>query len=508
MTITEPAAPIVELRDIRKSFAGITVLERIDFSIARGEVHALVGENGAGKSTLIKIIAGVHPPSAGRILLDGAETRFHSPLDARARGITVIHQEFSTVPHLSVAENILLGIQPKTRLGLVNRREMRRQASALLDSLAIALDPDALVAELSVADRQMVEIAKALARDARVLILDEPTATISGEEARLLFDSIRRLRRQGVGIIYISHRLDEIFDLADRVTILKDGRWMGTSPIGALDHDAIVSRMVGRPIQDIYPPKRDRRRGDLVLTVRDLRIGVAVKGCSLDLHKGEILGLAGMAGAGRTQLARGIFGGLASNGGEMRLRGSPHRPRGPRDALGCGIAYLTEDRKLDGLFLGQSVVANVTAATLSRHLAGRFLNRNSELSTVRRRIDELRIRVANPARATGMLSGGNQQKVLFARWLEADPEILILDEPTRGVDIGTKTEIYWIIHELARKGTAIMLISSELGELIGLGDRVVVMREGVIAGELSGPALTEENIVALATRRRAHQGAA
>ena len=498
--------PTVSLHGISKSFSGVPVLADVDFTVAAGEVHALVGENGAGKSTLIKIMAGVHQPSAGRIAIDGGEVRFRSPQDAQSRGIIVIHQEFSTLPRLSVAENILLGQQPRNRLALLRWRAMRERAAALLAELGIRLDPRAPVSDLSVAERQMIEIAKALAREARVIVFDEPTAVISGEEARALFGIIRRLRARHVGVVYISHRLDEVFDLADRVTILKDGRRMATEPIGALDHGSIVGHMVGRAIQRLYPVRTRPAAAEAVLELRDLHLAQIVRGCTLTLHRGEILGLAGMAGAGRTELALGIIGALRVTGGEMRLRDAAYRPHTPLDALRSRIAYLTEDRKSDGLFPGQGVSANITAATLHKHLPWRLLDRASERATVRRWMQQLRIRAAGPGQAILKLSGGNQQKALFARCLETEPEILILDEPTRGVDVGTKAEIYALIDEIARAGNAVMVISSELPEVIGLADRILVMREGRIAGELQGAAATEAAIVSLATQR--HVGAA
>jgi ribose transport system ATP-binding protein len=501
-----PASPLLELRGIHKSFIGVPVLGGVDFDLRRGEVHALVGENGAGKSTLIKIIAGIHQPSAGVVLIDGAAPRPHSPRVAAAAGIVVIHQEFSTLPELTVAENIFIGRQPRNCLGLVSWRRMRERARALLQDLAIALDPDARVGELSVADRQMVEIAKALARDARAIIFDEPTAVISGREAAMLFDRIRQLRARGVGVVYISHRLDEIFELADRVTVLKDGTHVSTDAVTALDHDAVVSRMVGRPLRDIYPPRR-RQRGERVLELDRIRLERIVEEGSLALHRGEIVGLAGMAGAGRTELALGIFGGLRLLSGAMALKARPWRPAGPAEALAAGVAYLTEDRKNEGLFLGQKVSANITAATLERLARRRLLDLKAEDALARQRMQDLRVRAAGPAQRIGTLSGGNQQKALIARLLEARPEILLLDEPTRGIDIGAKVEIYRLIAELAGRGVAILLISSELGEVIGLSDRILVMREGRIAGELAAEGATEEAIVSLATRRPAETAA-
>ncbi len=492
--------PVVGLHGVGKSFAGVTVLQDVDFGVLAGEVHALVGENGAGKSTLIKILAGVHQPSVGRITMDGATLRLGSPQDAQSRGIVVIHQEFSTLPHLTVAENIMLGHQPRSRAGLIRWRAMRERAETLLGELGLRVDPRAKVSELTVAERQMIEIAKALSRAARVIVFDEPTAVISGEEARTLFGIIRQLRARDVGVVYISHRLDEVFEIADRVTILKDGRRMVTEPIAALDHARIVRHMVGRPIQQLYPPRTRPSAGEIILELQGIHLARIVRGCSLSLRRGEIVGLAGMAGAGRTELAHAVFGAMPVVQGSMRWHGSPYRPRNPGDALPAGIAYLTEDRKSDGLFPGQGVRSNITAATLDQHAKQHVLSKRSERETGSRWIERLRIRCAGPDQAILNLSGGNQQKALFARCLEARPELLILDEPTRGVDVGTKAEIYALIDEIARGGAAVLVISSELPEVIGLADRILVMREGEIAGELSGETATEEQVVSLATQ--------
>ena len=499
---------LLAARRAGKSFAGVSVLRDVDFDVVAGEVHAVVGENGAGKSTLIKLLSGVHPADTGWIECDGERVRWQSPHDAQARGVCVIHQEFSTLPDLSVEENIHLGIEPTTRLGIIRRGERRRRTVALLERLAIDVDPAAEIGELSVADRQMVEIAKALARRARVLILDEPTAVISGREVALLFENVRRLKAEGVGIVYISHRLDEVFEIADRVSVLKDGDHVATRPAAGLDHDALVSMMVGRELDAIFPPRAaDRDPGEVVLEATGAEVSGKRGRCSFALRRGEVVGLAGMVGSGRTELARALFGANALRAGTVRLHGREHSGPSPASSLRAGLAYLTEDRKRDGLFAGRSVIENLSATTVSRHAERGLLRGNSEREAAAGAIAELAIQLAEPGVAVATLSGGNQQKVLLARLLASEPRVVMLDEPTRGVDIGAKAEIYRMIRTLADRGAAVLVISSELNEIVGMSDRVLVMRDGSFAGELEGGDVSEEAILRLATLHPVHGGA-
>ncbi len=490
--------PLIELSGITKSFPGVKSLDAVSFSARAGEVHALLGENGAGKSTLIKTIAGAYRPDAGSIRFDGAARAWSGPADAKAAGIHVIYQELVLFPELSVAENIFVGQEPRTRFGLVDRRRMIDGAQAILTRLGHILDPLATVKTLSVADQQMVEIAKALVGDARLLVLDEPTAVISGQEAELLFERVRRLRDDGVCVIYISHRLEEIFALADRVTVLKDGKVVGTRIVGEIDRDQLVEMMVGRPLADIYPAKRSAAATDPVLTVRGLAAAPRVKDVSFDLFPGEILGLAGLVGSGRSEAAHAIFGSLERTAGTVELGGKALTGGAPATSIARGLGLLTEDRKGEGLLMNVEMSANVTAPTLSAFQSGPFVSRSAERSAARAEIERFRIAAPGPAAGVKALSGGNQQKILFARWARACHKVLILDEPTRGVDVGAKVEIYRIIHELAAAGVGILVISSELPEVIGLAGRVLVMKEGRIAGELAGSAIDERSIMRLA----------
>ncbi|MFO1151679.1 MAG: sugar ABC transporter ATP-binding protein [Alsobacter sp.] len=491
--------PLIELSGITKSFPGVKSLDAVTFSALPGEVHALLGENGAGKSTLIKTIAGAYSPDAGTIRFDGQPRHWSGPAEAKAAGIHVIYQELVLFPELSVAENIVIGQEPRTRWGLIDRGRMVQDAQAILTRLGHALDPLAPVKSLSVADQQMVEIAKALVGDARLLVLDEPTAVISGHEAELLFERVRRLRDQGVCVIYISHRLEEIFALADRVTVLKDGKVAGTRAVSDIDRDRLVAMMVGRPLSDLFPPKRGATEASgPVLSVRDLAAAPRVRGVSFDLQPGEILGLAGLVGSGRSETAHAIFGSLPRTGGEVELAGAPLAGGDPSQSIARGLGLLTEDRKGEGLLMNLEMSANVTAPTLAAFQRGPFVSRTAERSAARQEIARFRIAVPGPAAGVKALSGGNQQKILFARWARACHRVLILDEPTRGVDVGAKVEIYRIIHELAAAGAGILVISSELPEVIGLASRVLVMREGRIAGELTGDAIDERSIMRLA----------
>ena len=489
---------MIELTGITKSFPGVKSLDGVDFEARAGEVHALLGENGAGKSSLIKTIAGAYLPDAGRLVFDGADRRWDSPRDAKKAGIHVIYQELVLFPELSVAENIFIGEEPRNRFGLIDRKQLRERARDILARLGHGLDPDMPVKALTVADQQMVEIAKALVGEVKLLVLDEPTAVISGREAEALFDRVRGLRAEGVCVIYISHRLEEIFALADRVTVLKDGRLVGTRLVAETGRDDLVAMMVGRQLADIYPAKRRSATTDPVLSVRDLATRPRVRDVSFNLFPGEILGLAGLVGSGRSETAHAIFGSAARDAGTVTLDGEDLPPGQPAAAIARGLGLLTEDRKGEGLMLQLDAAANISAPTLDRFRSGLFLDREAEVAAAREEIARFRIAVPGPRAGVNRLSGGNQQKILIARWARACRKVLILDEPTRGVDVGAKVEIYRIIHELAASGVGVLVISSELPEMIGLCERVLVMKEGAIAGILSGSEVDEQAIMRLA----------
>lgn len=491
---------MIELSGITKSFPGVKSLDDVRFEARAGEIHALLGENGAGKSTLIKTIAGAYVPDAGTLRFDGEERRWTSPREAKDAGIHVIYQELLLFPDLDVAENIFIGRTPRNRFGLIDRKAMAKAADVILRRLGHRLDPTAKVGSLSVADQQMVEIAKAISGDVKLLILDEPTAAISGREAELLFERMRGLRDAGVCLIYISHRLEEIFATADRVTVLKDGRYVGTAPVGDLDTDRLVAMMVGRKLEDIFPRKAGAAHGAApVLSVRNLAMPPWVSDVSFDLRPGEVLGLAGLVGAGRTETAHAVFGSSRKTSGTVCLDGRELVGNDPRASVDAGLGFLTEDRKGEGLHMLLDVAANISSPRLGGLPALRRLDRGDEIATAAADIARFRIAVPGPTHGVRALSGGNQQKILFARWAAAGHRVLILDEPTRGVDVGAKVEIYRIIRQLADKGVGILVISSELPEVIGLCDRVVVMREGSTTGEVSGPEVTEAAIMRLAT---------
>ncbi|MEM8626102.1 MAG: sugar ABC transporter ATP-binding protein, partial [Pseudomonadota bacterium] len=472
----------------------------VSFEARAGEIHALLGENGAGKSTLIKTIAGAYIPEAGSIEFDGERRAWSSPKEAKDAGIHIIYQELMLFPEMTVAENIFIGEAPRNRLGLIDYRRMYARAAEALERLGHNLDPRALIKDLSVADQQMVEIAKALVGETKLLVLDEPTAVISGREAELLFDRVKRLRDQGVCIIYISHRLEEIFAIADRVTVLKDGQYVGTREIGDLNRDQLVAMMVGRELADIFPATKGARTDAApALTVRNLQAPPKVKNVSFDLYPGEILGLAGLVGAGRSEVAHAIFGSMPRTDGAVTLGGEAFNTPTPRAAIDRGLGFLTEDRKGEGLMMLLDMAANVTAPVLPEFTNGLGLDRGHEVLAAEDEIKRFRIAIPGPKYGVKQLSGGNQQKILFGRWTRACRRVLILDEPTRGVDVGAKVEIYEIIRKLADEGVGILVISSELPEIVGLCSRVLVMREGLITGEVSGGDINEETIMQHAT---------
>jgi ribose transport system ATP-binding protein len=480
-------------RKISKDFA-VRVLDGVDIALRAGEVHALIGENGAGKSTLMKILAGYQPPSAGELLIDGAPTHFADSGDAEARGIVLIHQELNLADDLSVAANIFLGRELR-RGPFLDVTAMRTRAAALLADLETAVDPTEKTANLSVPQRQMIEIAKALVRDARVLILDEPTAVLTARESEVLFRQIARLKAQGVAILYTSHKLEEVKAIADVVTVLRDGRHVITAPTGELGVDDMALHMVGRDVSDLFPPKRELASAETVFEVAHFTVPGRVENASFRLRRGEILGFAGLVGAGRTELMEAIVG-LREGHGQVAVEGRPVRIRRLEDASRLGLAYLTEDRKGHGLLLNQTMRPNLTLLDLARF--ARFLiDEKAEDRALDRAVHDFDIRAPSREVRVGNLSGGNQQKLLLAKTMLVEPGIVIIDEPTRGIDIGTKQQIYGFIERLAAAGKSIVVVSSEMAEVIGLCHRVVVMRLGRIMGELEGEAITEEGIVRL-----------
>ena len=485
---------VIALRGVSKSFGPVSVLKDVDFDLRAGEVHALMGENGAGKSTMIRIMSGAHRADAGELLVDGAPARFASAREAQGAGIAVVHQELLLFPALTVAENIFLGHAPRTPWGALDWRSMRERARAILDRLDCPdLDVDASVARLSVANRQRVEIARALSREARVLIMDEPTAALAEADVRRLIDVVRRLRDTGVAIVYVSHRMGEIFELATRVTVLRDGRSVATKPIEEVSEASLVSMMVGRDIDQLFP-KEDVPLGRTMLEVRNLTRGPLVRNISFDLRAGEILGVAGLVGSGRTELAQTIFGIAPAESGEISIDGAAVRVGTVEDAIRHGIAYVPEDRALQGLVRAQTIRDNVAMAILGRLTRRGVVSRRGETEEASEAIRRFAIRARGPGQVVSQLSGGNQQKVVLAKWLATNPRILILDEPTRGVDVGAKTEIHRLMTALAREGLAILMISSELPEVLGMSDRVLVMRGGQLSATLSRAEATPDAV--------------
>jgi ribose transport system ATP-binding protein len=501
-------ALLLEMRGISKRFGGTQALDQVDFSLDRGEVVGLLGENGAGKSTLIKILAGVHRMDQGAIFIDGKPVTLQTPQDAQRLGIAVIYQELNLTPNQTVAENVFLhhpqrmnGILGK--IGIIDHRRRERETAALLAQLGITgLDLRRKVGELSVAFQQLTEIAKALALEARLIVMDEPTSALPDEEVDHLFEIIRRLRERGLGVVFVSHRLNEVRAICDRIVVLRDGKNAGALPVNEASDDRIIAMMVGRSIDNLYP-KRPATPGDVVLEVQGLTRRGIIEDISFHLRAGEVVGLAGLVGSGRTEVARAIFGADRIDKGTIRLNGTPVRIRSPQDARNLGIGYVPEDRKVQGLVPGMTVRDNVTLAVL-RQLAraGHVVDRSVLEGVARRYVHELHLRPPRTDLPVGSLSGGNQQKVVLAKWLAVDLKVLLLDEPTRGIDVGAKAEIHGLIDELAHRGMAILLISSELPEVLAMSDRILVMSEGRLVGELSREEATQERILALASGRK------
>jgi ribose transport system ATP-binding protein len=490
--------PILEMLNISKAFGGVQALRDVSFSCRRGGVHALLGANGAGKSTLIKILAGAYQADSGEIVFKGKRCAGFTAREAMATGISIIYQELNLVPFMTVAENIFLGREPRNRLGVIDTRRMARESAELLDRLRTRLSPSAQIGELTVAGQQMVEIAKALSQNADLIVMDEPSAILAGQELDSLFATIRSLVEEGVSIVYISHRLNEVFDIADHVTVLKDGMVVGAQPIGDVTRARLIQMMVGRPLEEIFP-RATRPRGAPVLSAANVTTERLPYPASLTLHAGEILGLAGMVGAGRTEVARALFAADALRSGEIRLNDELMRRGSPKEAVEAGLALVPEDRKSQGLFLEQSIRSNVTLASLETLTRFGVIQRKRETDAVRQAQRELSIVMASPELEVQYLSGGNQQKVVLAKWLQTSPSAIIFDEPTRGVDVGAKFEIYQLMRQLAERGVAILMISSDLVEILGMSDRILVMHEHEIVAELTREEATEEQIIELAT---------
>lgn len=488
------APSILAAHRISKSFGEIPVLFSIDFDIRPGEVHAIIGENGAGKSTLIKILSGIEQPTSGTITFDGKPVVLPPNGEAEAMGIVLIHQELNLAEHLTVADSIFLGREIK-KFGFLDLKEMRRRATEILETLHVHVDPDARISSLSVADKQMVEIAKAISRDARVLIMDEPTAVLSVGETETLFEQIRRLTARGVAVIFISHKLDEIMTLAQRVTVLRDGQLIATVGTENLTPDSIAQMMVGRELSNLYPPKLEPNvDAPIVLSVKNLS-APGIRNISFDLRRGEILGFAGLIGSGRTAVAETVVGLVHKTAGDIALNGKSVSFTDVSQSVEAGLAYMTKDRKGRGLLLNVGLEPNLTLLTLKKHLKGGFLDSKSEAEALARATRRFDIRARDVSVRVGQLSGGNQQKLMLGKTMEAEPDIIIMDEPTRGIDVGTKQQIYHIVAALAAEGKSIIVISSEMQEVIGLSHRVLVMRNGNLAGQLEGAEITEAEIM-------------
>jgi len=490
---------ILELRKITKRFSGVEVLHEVSFALRSGEVHALLGENGAGKSTLVKVMTGVYQPDGGEIYLNGTRVHFGDPRESHQAGIAAIYQELSLFPDLDVAENIFVGRQPTTRFGSIDWRKLYDEAGKLLTSLGVQLNLKQKARSLSIAQQQMVEIARAFSINAHILIMDEPTSSLTLNEVADLFRLVRRLRDDGTAIIFISHRLEELFELADRVTVLRDGAYVDTRALEEVNRDELIRLMVGRTISNLFP-KLDVKAGDVALKVENLSRAGFFENISFELRKGEILGMAGLIGAGRTNVARAIFGVEPSTSGSIQIDGREVSITSPQQAIALGLAFVPEDRQLHGLIPPMNITANISLPMLETYAKHSWLQEKVERMSVFNAARQMEVRANNIWQKASELSGGNQQKIVLAKWLSTRPQILIMDEPTRGIDVGTKAAVHALMSKLAAEGMAILVISSELPEVLGMCDRVIVMREGRMAAHFTRAEATQEKIILAATQ--------
>ncbi len=503
--------PLLQMTHIVKQFPGVRAVDDVAFTVMPGEVHGLLGENGAGKSTLLKILSGAHQPDAGSIRLNGTEIQLSNPFEAQRKGIVTIYQEFNLVPQLTIAENVFIGREPTSGV-LLKWGEMARQTRDLTDRLGISLDPMTQVRDLSVAEQQMVEIARALSMQSKLIIMDEPTSALSDKEVDLLFNIIRELKKQGLGIIFVTHRLEEVMEICDRITVLRDGHNAGEADVKDIGIPDIIRMMVGRAVDDLYAGQHKQHTRQAALSVHGITrrgnaqdaAAIVLNDISFEVYKGEILGLAGLVGAGRTEIARAIFGADPYDSGEVRVEGQSVRIKSPEDAIRHGIGLVPEDRKQQALFLALAIRQNMSIAALGKLLQwGTFVRESQESKLIDEYRQMLNVRMTSPEQLVSNLSGGNQQKVVIARWLALQPRVLIVDEPTRGIDVGAKAEVHALLHQMADQGIAVIMISSELPEILGMSDRIITIREGKLTGEILRADATEEKLMQMMTLARA-----
>lgn len=490
--------PLLEMVDISKSFFGVKALENINIQAYAGKVLALLGENGAGKSTLMKILSGIYKKDTGKILIEGKEVNINGIRAAEDLGITIIHQELSMLLNMTVCENIFLGNEKASGFGKLNKREMKMKSAEMLQRIGCSVEPDTMVGKISVGEMQMIEIIKAVSKHSKIIIMDEPTTALTDVETQKLFEVIEKLKSEGIAIIYISHRLDEIFQICDDVTVLRDGKHIGSARVSDVTKDQLITMMVGRELEEQFPYKKEET-GKTVLKVENLIWKDKVKNVSFEVKSGEIVGFSGLMGSGRTETAKIIFGEYKKTSGNIYVDGEEVNVHSPKDAIKCGLAYLSEDRKKEGLILGMSVGENMTLSNLKNFEQAAFrLNKNDENNIVADYIKKLSIKTTGASQRIKNLSGGNQQKVIIAKWIMLSPKVLIIDEPTKGIDVGAKKEIYDVLNELKKSGKAIIMISSDMPEIVGICDRVIVMHEGMVTGELNREEANQENIMKLA----------